>query len=151
MTAAVDVPWPARDTPRNTRRTTGQYALGREQSSDTIEPFQLAIPEAELADLRSRLANTRWPERETVVDRSEGMPLADAQALCAYWRDSYDWRRCEARLNALGQFRTTIDGLGMHFLHVRSNEPDAIPLERRPPLPTRRFTPVDTDVTHCFI
>lgn len=93
-----------------------------------IEPFRLAIPDADLADLRARLERTRWPERETVADDSQGVRLAAAQALCAYWRDSYDWRRCEAQLNALGQFRTVIDGLGIHFLHVRSSEPDALPL-----------------------
>ncbi len=93
-----------------------------------IEAFHLAIPEAALADLRARLDNTRWPEREPVEDSRQGVRLADAQALCAYWRDSYDWRRCEATLNGLGQFRTVIDGLGIHFLHVRSPEPDAIPL-----------------------
>lgn len=96
--------------------------------TDDIETFHLAVPESELADLRDRLARTRWPERETVHDGSQGLPLADAQALCAYWRDSYDWRRCEGKLNALGQYRTTIDGLGIHFIHVRSPEPDAIPL-----------------------
>jgi hypothetical protein len=96
--------------------------------SDAIETFQLAIPDSDLADLSERLAHTRWPERETVTDSSQGAPLADVQALCAYWRDGYDWRRCEARLNGLGQFRTVIDGLGIHFLHVRSPEPGAMPL-----------------------
>lgn len=96
--------------------------------TSAIEPFVLAIPDADLADLKLRLERTRWPEREAVTDASQGVPLAQAQALCAYWRDSYDWRRCEARLNALGQFRTTIDGLGIHFIHVRSAEPDALPL-----------------------
>lgn len=93
-----------------------------------IEPFHLNIPESTLDDLRERLARTRWPERETVADREQGVPLAEAQALCEYWRDNYDWRRCEAQLNALGQFRTDIDGVGIHFLHVRSPEPDALPL-----------------------
>jgi pimeloyl-ACP methyl ester carboxylesterase len=96
--------------------------------TDAIEPFHLAVPEAALDDLKARLARTRWPERETVMDASQGVRLTDAQALCAYWRDTYDWRRCEARLNASGQFRTVIDGLGIHFLHVRSPEPDAIAL-----------------------
>ena len=93
-----------------------------------IEPFHLAVAEASLEDLRDRLDRTRWPERETVKDGSQGVRLVDAQALCAYWRDSYDWRRCESQLNALGQFRTVIDGLGVHFIHVRSPERDAIPL-----------------------
>ena len=93
-----------------------------------IKPFQLAIADSELDNLRARLAQTRWPEREAVADASQGVPLADAQALCAYWRDSYDWRACEARLNGFGQFRTEIDGLGIHFLHVRSPEANALPL-----------------------
>lgn len=96
--------------------------------SDQIEPFHLSIPEAQLVDLRDRLARTRWPERETVQDTSQGPPLRKVQALCEYWRDRYDWRRCEAMLNGFGQFRTTIDGLGIHFLHIRSPEPDAMPL-----------------------
>ena len=96
--------------------------------SDTIEPFVLGIPEPALEDLRSRLARTRWPDRETVEDWSQGARIEDVQALCRYWADGYDWRRCEARLNAVGQFRTEIDGLGIHFLHVRSPEPGALPL-----------------------
>lgn len=93
-----------------------------------IEPFRLEVAEAELDDLRDRLAATRWPGRETVADTSQGPPLAKLRALCDYWRDGYDWRRCEARLNGLGQFRTTIDGLGFHFLHVRSPVAGALPL-----------------------
>jgi microsomal epoxide hydrolase len=93
-----------------------------------IEPFHLSVPEAQLADLRERLARTRWPDKETVADTSQGPMLAKIQALCAYWQDGYDWRRAEKLLNGVGQFRTTIDGLGIHFLHVRSPEPDALPL-----------------------
>jgi epoxide hydrolase len=93
-----------------------------------IEPFTLDIPESQLTDLRRRLADTRWPEKETVDDWSQGIPLAYVQDLCEYWADGYDWRRCEARLNGLGQFRTEIDGLGIHFLHVRSPHDDAVPL-----------------------
>jgi microsomal epoxide hydrolase len=93
-----------------------------------IEPFELAIPESQLDDLRERLDHTRWPDAETVHDTSQGPPLAKIQALCDYWRTSYDWRRCEAMLNGFGQFRAEIDGLGIHFLHVRSPEPDALPL-----------------------
>src|SRR4051795_3593071 len=91
-----------------------------------IEPFELAVPEAELDDLRRRLGATRWPEPET--DPSQGVALADLQCLCAYWADGYDWRRAEARLNAVGQFRTTIDGLAIHFLHARSERAEALPL-----------------------
>jgi pimeloyl-ACP methyl ester carboxylesterase len=93
-----------------------------------IAPFTVQVPEAALADLRDRLHRTRWPDRETVDDWSQGVPLAVMQELCAYWRDEYDWRRCEARLNALPQFTTRIDGLDIHFLHVRSPHADATPL-----------------------
>jgi pimeloyl-ACP methyl ester carboxylesterase len=93
-----------------------------------VEPFTLQVPQAEIDDLRQRLARTRWPEAETVPDWSQGAKLARVQALCAYWRDQYDWRRCEAQLNALGQYRTRIDGIDIHFLHVRSPEPDALPM-----------------------
>ncbi|QKS01594.1 epoxide hydrolase [Sphingomonas sp. CL5.1] len=96
--------------------------------SDAITPFHLAIPETELDDLRARLARTRWPERETVDGWEQGVPLDRARALVDHWRDRYDWRACEARLNTLGQYRTTIDGTGIHFLHVRSPERNALPL-----------------------
>ena len=96
--------------------------------SEAITPFRLSVPEAELTDLRARLERTRWPEKETVGDWSQGSPLERVQALCAYWRTAYDWRRCEARLNALGQFRTHIDGLDIHFLHLASPHPRAMPL-----------------------
>lgn len=93
-----------------------------------IQPFAVAIPEPELADLRHRLATARWPEAETVADWSQGVPIAALRALCDHWREGYDWRACEARINAFPQFRTEIDGLGIHFLHVRSPDPDALPL-----------------------
>ena len=93
-----------------------------------IEPFHLSIPDARLTDLRDRLSHTRWPDRETVDDTSQGPPLAKLQALVEHWQERYDWRRCEALLNGFGQFRTEIDGLGVHFLHIRSEEPDALPL-----------------------
>lgn len=93
-----------------------------------IEPFVLDVSEAVLADLRDRLARTRWPDAETVTDTSQGPPLAKLRALVDRWRDGYDWRRCEAMLNGWGQHRTEIDGLGIHFLHIRSPEPDALPL-----------------------
>jgi epoxide hydrolase len=94
----------------------------------TVTPFRIDVAESELADLRERLARTRWPERETVDDWSQGAPLAYVQDLCAYWADGYDWRAAEARLNALPQFRTEIDGLGIHFVHVRSRHADALPI-----------------------
>ncbi|MFW2853210.1 epoxide hydrolase family protein [Sphingomonas sp. TX0543] len=96
--------------------------------SEAVIPFHLNVAESELDALRARLAGTRWPERETVDDWSQGVPLDRAQALAAHWREHYDWRACEARLNALGQYRTSIDGTGIHFLHVRSPEPGALPL-----------------------
>lgn len=96
--------------------------------SVSVDPFKLAVSDATLSELRSRLLNTRWPERETVDDWSQGVPLARIQALCDYWARDYDWRRCEARLNALGQYHIRIDGLRIHFLHIRSREPNAVPL-----------------------
>jgi pimeloyl-ACP methyl ester carboxylesterase len=96
--------------------------------SDEIVPFRIDVTDAELDDLRDRLHRTRWPERETVDDWSQGMPLAYAQELCSYWADTYDWREREALLNRFDQYRTEIDGLGIHFLHVRSPEADALPL-----------------------
>lgn len=95
---------------------------------DEITPFRIDVDEEDLVDLRERLARTRWPEAETVDDWSQGIPLAYVQDLCAYWASKYDWRVTEARLNGFDQFRTTLDGLGIHFLHVRSPEPDALPL-----------------------
>ena len=96
--------------------------------SDTVTPFTLAVPQAQLDDLAARLAATRWPEKETVADLTQGSPLAKVQVLIEHWRTRYDWRACEARLNALGQFKTNIDGLDIHFLHVRSKHPNAMPL-----------------------
>ena len=96
--------------------------------SQEIAPFTLNIGEDALDDLRRRLDGARWPERETVDDWTQGSPLAKVRALCDHWRNGYDWRRCEARLNGLGQFKTTLDGLGIHFLHVRSPHANAMPL-----------------------
>jgi pimeloyl-ACP methyl ester carboxylesterase len=93
-----------------------------------IRPFHIDIPEEALADLRRRIAATRWPEQETVTDHSQGVPLATMQELARYWATEHDWRAIEARLNALPQFVTEIDGLDIHFLHVRSEHEDALPL-----------------------
>jgi pimeloyl-ACP methyl ester carboxylesterase len=93
-----------------------------------IEPFTVAIPQSEIDDLRSRLAATRWPSRETVDDWSQGVPLAIVRKLCEYWRTDYDWRRCETGINAVPQFMTQIDGLPIHFFHVRSPDANALPL-----------------------
>ena len=97
------------------------------ESSD-IRPFRIDIPDSEIADLRNRLRETRWPERETVSDATEGVQLATMQKLARYWATEYDWRKVEARLNALPQFVTTIDGLDIHFIHVRSKEANALPV-----------------------
>jgi len=94
----------------------------------TIRPFEVHVPDEDLADLRRRVAATQWPEKETVADQSQGVPLATMQELARYWATGYDWRRCEARLNALPQFMTEIDGLDIHFIHVRSQHEDALPL-----------------------
>ncbi len=93
-----------------------------------IRPFAIEIPEVELEALRARVAATRWPEKETVPDQSQGVPSAMIQELARHWSSDYDWRRCEARLNALPQFMTEIDGLDIHFIHVRSDHEEALPL-----------------------
>ncbi len=97
-------------------------------ATEEVKPFTVHVPEAALNDLKRRLASTRWPERETVGDWSQGVPLQKAQALVAYWRDKYDWRRFEARINAFSQYRTQIDGVGIHFIHVRSPQQNALPI-----------------------
>jgi pimeloyl-ACP methyl ester carboxylesterase len=99
--------------------------------SDTateIRPFHIAIPQEQIDDLRRRIDATRWPSRELVTDRSQGVQLAALQNLARYWRTEYDWRKCEARLNALSQFTTEIDGVGIHFIHVESPHENALPL-----------------------
>jgi pimeloyl-ACP methyl ester carboxylesterase len=93
-----------------------------------VQPFHLDIPQAELDDLKYRLERTRLPEPATIDGWAQGVPIDRLRDLIAYWRDGYDWRRCEAVLNGLGQSRTEIDGLGIHFLHVRSKHEDALPL-----------------------
>src|SRR5712672_151028 len=100
---------------------------GSEQA-DAIRPFNVNFPEAELTELRRRINATKWPERETVTDASQGVQLATSQALARYWATDYDWRKCEARLNALPNFITEIDGLDIHFIHVRSKHENALPL-----------------------
>jgi pimeloyl-ACP methyl ester carboxylesterase len=93
-----------------------------------IRPFHIDVPDEALADLRRRIAATNWPEKETVADQSQGVPLAMMQKLARHWMTDYDWRRCEAELNALPQFVTEIDGLDIHFLHARSPHDDALPI-----------------------
>src|SRR5512136_499395 len=100
-----------------------------EPDTNAIRTFpKVNVPEAELNELRKRINETRWPERETVTDASQGVQLATTQALARYWGTEYNWRKCEARLNALPQFITEIDGLGIHFIHVRSKHENALPL-----------------------
>lgn len=96
--------------------------------SDQLTPFRIEVSDAELEDLRDRLRSARWPERQTVDDWSQGVPLSYMQDLCQYWADKYDWRAREARLNRFPQFRTDIDGLAIHFIHARSPHPEAFPL-----------------------
>jgi pimeloyl-ACP methyl ester carboxylesterase len=95
---------------------------------NTIRPFHIDVPEDELVDLRRRIAATRWPDKETVTDQSQGVQLATIQMLAHYWATEYDWRKIESKLNALPQFITEIDGLDIHFIHVRSKHEDALPL-----------------------
>src|ERR1700735_327888 len=98
------------------------------ESGTAIRPFHISIPEAELVDLRERVAATRWPDKETVNDESQGIRLAEVQALVKYWGSGYNWRNVETKLNALPEFVTTIDGVDIQFIHVRSREPNALPL-----------------------
>jgi len=99
-----------------------------QDTAHAIRPFHVDVPDEALADMRRRIAATVWPERETVPDSSQGVPLASMQELARHWAGDYDWRRCEATLNALPQFVTEIDGLDIHFIHVRSRHDDALPL-----------------------
>ena len=98
------------------------------EAATEIRPFHVEFPEEAIADLRRRIAATRWPSKELVGDRSQGVQLATAQALAGYWLDGYDWRKCEAKLNALPQFTTEIDGVDVHFIHVRSEHVNALPV-----------------------
>ena len=97
-------------------------------ASDAVHPFRVNFSDAELAELRRRISATQWPDRETVADQSQGPQLATLQKLARYWETEYDWRKVEARLNALPNFMTEIDGLDIHFIHVRSNHKNALPL-----------------------
>src|SRR3954454_19730003 len=119
------------------RRThCGSREMGRAIMSDTtsahaeteVRAFRIDVPEREIEELHRRIDATRWPTKELVADRSQGVQLAAAQELARYWTTEYDWRRCEARLNALPQFKTKIDGLDIHFIHVESRHETALPL-----------------------
>jgi pimeloyl-ACP methyl ester carboxylesterase len=102
--------------------------VDREAGSTAIRPFTIDFPDADLEDLRARIAATRWPEKETVDDSSQGVQLATIQAVARYWETEHDWRKCEAKLNSVPNFMTEIDGLDIHFVHVRSKHEDALPL-----------------------
>src|SRR5215472_14850538 len=105
-------------------------AGGRSATPDdrSIRPFKAQVPQAALDDLRRRIAATRWPDKETVADPSQGAQLARLQELVRYWGNGYDWRKAEAKLNALAQFKTTIDNVDIHFIHMRSRHKNALPL-----------------------
>jgi pimeloyl-ACP methyl ester carboxylesterase len=111
---------PSSDTPTPVKTTLAD--------DDSVRPFQINFPEAAIVDLRRRIAATKWPERETVSDTTQGVQLATMRELARYWQTDYDWRKVEARLNGLPQFMTNIDGLGIHFINVRSKNPNALPV-----------------------
>ena len=103
-------------------------AASNAERRDAIRPFHFKAPQEKLVELRRRIAATQWPDKETVKDQSQGVPLATMQELARYWATDYDWRKCEARLKSLPQFITEIDGLDIHFIHVRSKHQNALPL-----------------------
>jgi pimeloyl-ACP methyl ester carboxylesterase len=110
------------------RHVTQSKEMGCMSTMKEVRPFSIDVPEEELVELRRRVAATQWPDKETVADHSQGVQLATIQELARYWATDYDWRKCEAKLNALSQFMTEIDGLDIHFIHVRSNHENALPL-----------------------
>jgi pimeloyl-ACP methyl ester carboxylesterase len=108
--------------------TVAQPAIDQASGKSAIQPFHVNVPEAELTELRRRINETKWPDRETVTDATQGVQLATVQALARYWATEYDWRKIESKLNTLSQFITEIDGLDIHFIHVRSKHENALPL-----------------------
>src|SRR5919107_29129 len=111
---------------RSTGKETTMTTLVGEEAA--VRPFRVDVPEDDLIDLRRRIAETRWPSKELVEDPSQGVQLATLQALARYWATDYDWRKCEEKLNALPQFKTEIDGVDIHFIHVKSDHENALPL-----------------------
>src|SRR4051794_21600225 len=107
---------------------TRSHADTSTDNREAIRPYNISIPDQALTDLRQRIKATRWPEKETVSDQSQGVPLATMQELARYWSTDYDWRKCEAKLKALPNFVTTIDGVDIHFIQVRSKEKNALPM-----------------------
>ncbi|HEV2801693.1 MAG TPA: alpha/beta fold hydrolase [Pyrinomonadaceae bacterium] len=122
-TAAVLAQQPAKTGAQATKA-----AMAHSGEGESIRPFRVRVPQKELDDLRRRLAATRWPDRETVADRSQGAQLAALRELVRHWANAYDWRKAEAKLNAFPQFKTKIDGVDIHFIHVKSRHPNALPL-----------------------
>src|SRR5215218_8322992 len=125
--------WPTRRSILAGSAAVGALSLFHDQpaaaaENNAIRPFRVGVPEEALVELRRRIAATRWPDRETVDDRSQGVRLAKLQELVRYWGTEYDWRKAEAKLNALPQFMTTIDDVDIHFIHVRSRHPNALPV-----------------------
>ena len=117
------------DKTRATQPGGHDHERDHDASAETgVRPFRIEVPEREIEELRRRIDATRWPTKELVADRSQGVQLAATQELARYWTTEYDWRRCEARLNALPQFKTQIDGLNIHFIHVKSAHENALPL-----------------------
>ena len=101
---------------------------GNNTSNEAIHPFSVHISQEKLADLKRRVLATKWPDKETVADQSQGVQLATMKALANYWTTAYDWRKCEKKLNSYPQFITNIDGVDIHFIHVRSKNPNALPI-----------------------
>ncbi len=118
----------SKSNPAQKENTMAQTSATQAADKTTIRPFHVKVTAAELTELRRRINSTRWPDRETVTDESQGVPLATIQELARYWATDYDWRKCEMKLNALPQFITEIDGLDIHFIHVRSQHENALPL-----------------------
>jgi pimeloyl-ACP methyl ester carboxylesterase len=110
------------------KTSTAQLEPAQSTADEAVRPFRFNFPDAELTELRRRIIATKWPERETVMDATQGVQLATMQDLAKYWATDYDWRKCDAKLNALPQFITTIDGLDSHFIHVRSKEKNSLPV-----------------------
>jgi pimeloyl-ACP methyl ester carboxylesterase len=127
-TAAVGKATTEKEATKMTTIATARPDTARATTSDEIRPFRVHVPEADILDLRRRLAATRWPDRETVADASQGAQLANLQELVRYWATDYDWRKAEAKLNAFPQFKTKIDGVDIHFIHVKSRHPNALPI-----------------------
>src|SRR6478752_8294121 len=105
-----------------------QRSVSTAAEAHAIRPFRVNVPEADLADLRKRITATKWPDREQVNDATQGVQMATMQKLAQYWANEHDWRKCEAKINALPNFITEIDGLDIHFIHVRSKHENALPM-----------------------